>query len=169
MEEHENKVEAVLFTTGKFTSLDEISKMTSINSIEQIKEVLINLRKEYENRNCALEVVEQGEKWKLNIRKDYVYLTEGFLTNSELDRPTQETLALIAYKQPVLQSDIIKLRGNGAYDHISRLKELEFIESEKSGRTRLIKTSAKFYDYFDVVGEELKQKLENIQNENKTT
>src|SRR3989344_7626486 len=100
MQDDKNKVEAVLFTTGKFTGLDEISKMTGISSIEKIKETLINLKNGYENRNCALEVVEQGEKWKLNIRKDYIYLTEGFLTNSELDRPTQETLAVIAYKNP---------------------------------------------------------------------
>jgi len=166
MEEHENKVEAVLFTTGKFTSLGEISKMTGINSIEQIKETLINLRKEYLDRHCALEVVEQGEKWKLNIRKDYVYLTEGFLTNSELDRPTQETLAVIAYKNPVLQSEVINIRGNKAYDHVSILKELEFITSDKSGRTRLLKLTQKFYDYFDIVEDKLKEKLK-IENETK--
>ena len=166
MEEHENKVEAVLFTTGKFTSLGEISKMTGINSIEQIKETLINLRKEYLDRHCALEVVEQGEKWKLNIRKDYVYLTEGFLTNSELDRPTQETLAVISYKNPVLQSEVINIRGNKAYDHVSILKELEFITSDKSGRTRLLKLTQKFYDYFDIVEDKLKEKLK-IENETK--
>ena len=166
MEEHENKVEAVLFTTGKFTSLGEISKMTGINSIEQIKETLINLRKEYLDRHCALEVVEQGEKWKLNIRKDYVYLTEGFLTNSELDRPTQETLAVIAYKNPVLQSEVINIRGNKAYDHVSILKELEFITSDKSGRTRLLKLTQKFYDYFDIVEDKLKERLK-IENETK--
>src|SRR3989338_9856227 len=166
MEEHKNKVEAVLFTTGKFTSLDEISKMTGISSIEKIKETLINLKKEYENRNRALEVVEQGEKWKLNIRKDYIYLTEGFLTNSELDRPTQETLAVIAYKNPVLQSEVINIRGNKAYDHVSTLKELEFITSDKSGRTRLLKLTQKFYDYFDIVEDKLKEKLK-IENETK--
>ena len=166
MEEHKNKVESVLFTTGKFTSLDEISKMTGINSIEQIKEILINLRKEYLNRHCALEIVEQGEKWKLNIRKDYVYLTEGFLTNSELDRPTQETLAVIAYKNPVLQSEVINIRGNKAYDHVSTLKELEFITSDKSGRTRLLKLTQKFYDYFDIVEDKLKERLK-IENETK--
>lgn len=167
MEEHENKVEAVLFTTGKFTGLDEISKMTSISSIEQIKDILVNLRKEYENRHCALEIIEQGEKWKLNIRKDYIYLTEGLLTSSELDRPTQETLAVIAYKNPVLQSEIINIRGNKAYDHIGVLKELDFVTSDKSGRTRLLKLTQKFYDYFDIVEDKLKEKLKIIENETK--
>ena len=155
-----------MFTTGKFTGLDEISKMTGISSIEKIKETLINLKKEYENRNCALEVVEQGEKWKLNIRKDYIYLTEGFLTSAKLDRPTQETLAVIAYKNPVLQSEVINIRGNKAYDYVSTLKELEFITSDKSGRTRLLKLTQKFYDYFDIVEDKLKEKLK-IENETK--
>ena len=169
MQDIKNRIEAVLFTVGRFVDLDELSKLTGIASKGTLNEALQSLINYYKNNSNSLEIVEDNSKFKLNLKKEYLYLTAQLLDQTEFDKPTQETLALIAYKQPVLQSYIIKLRGNGAYDHISRLKELEFIESEKSGRTRLIKTSAKFYDYFDVVGEELKQKLENIQNENKTT
>ena len=55
------------------------------------------------------------------------------------------------------------MRGNTAYEHIAKLQELEFIESEKSGRTRLIKTTTRFYEYFDVVDKELKEKLSQIE------
>src|SRR3989344_1995080 len=100
MQDDKNKIEAVLFTTGRFLDIEE--------------------------KNSALQIIEQGSKFKLNIRKEYLYLTESLLTDSELDRPTQETLAVIAYKNPALQSEIIKIRGNGAYDHIKVLKELDF-------------------------------------------
>ena len=82
------------------------------------------------------------------------------LSDTELDKPTQETLALVAYRNPILQSEIIDMRGNTAYDHIKSLRGLEFITSEKKGRTRLLKLTPKFYDYFDVVDDQLKQKFD---------
>ena len=86
------------------------------------------------------------------------------MTDAELDRPTQETLAVIAYKNPAQQHEIIKIRGNKAYDHIGILKELDFVTSEPSGRSRLLKLTQKFYDYFDVVADQLKAKLKEAEN-----
>jgi segregation and condensation protein B len=159
MQEEKNKVEAVLFTTGKFLTLDEVSKMSGIGSIGFVKGVLSELQEEYSKRSAALEILNDKERWKLNIRKDYMYLTEKLLTDAELDLPTQETLAIIAYKQPAIQSDITHIRGNKSYDHIRKLKEEGFLLAEKFGRTRILKVTQKFYDYFDVVEDELKEKL----------
>lgn len=162
MNAEKNKIEAILYTTGRFLSLEEMSKMCGIASQGYLKETLQELKKDYEQRACALEITEQGEKWKLNIRKDYLYLTESLLTDCELDRPTQETLAIIAYKTPIFQNEIIKIRGTTAYDHIKTLKELDFVTSEPSGRTRLLKVTNKFYDYFDVVEDQLRAKFEQL-------
>lgn len=163
MKDDKNKIETVLFTTGRFTGLDELSKMTGIG-IDLLKDILIELKNDYSNKNSSLEIINHGEKWKLNIRKEYLHLTENMLTTSELDRPTQETLAIIAYKNPVLQSEVINIRGNKAYDHVKSLRELEFVTSEKSGRTRLLKLTQKFFDYFDVVEEKLKEKLKEVED-----
>jgi segregation and condensation protein B len=160
MEEETRKIEAILFTLGRFTDLEEISRLTGIGAVGFIKEALLKLKADYEKRESALYISNQGGKWKLNIKKDYLFLTEKLLTDAELDKPTQETLAVIAYKSPIFQSDIIKIRGNTAYDHIKVLKELEFITAEKSGRTRILKVTGRFYDYFDVTAEEVKKKLE---------
>jgi len=169
MEDIKNKVEAVLFTTGRFLAVEDISNLTNIKELELIKQELNNLIQEYSSKNSSLQIISQGNQFKLTLRKEYLNLTTQLLKDTELDKPTQETLALIAYKQPVLQSLIIKMRGNSAYEHISRLHELEFVESDKSGRTRLIKTTPKFYEYFDVVDEELKKKFNELkENENKT-
>lgn len=169
MQDIKNKIEAVLFTVGRFVDLDELSQLTGIASKGSLSEALKGLTEDYKNKEGSLEVVTDGEKYKLNLRKDYLYLTAQLLDQTEFDKPTQETLALVAYRQPVIQSEIIKTRGNTAYEHIKKLKEMEFVTSEKSGRTRLLKTTSKFYDYFDVVGEELKQKFDNVQNEEKTS
>jgi|SRR3989338_10729854 len=160
MQDTKNKIEAVMFTTGKFLDVEELAKLCGIGSIGHVKEALGSLRQDYEARNSALHILEQGNKFKLNIKKDYLYLTETLLTDSDLDKPTQETLAVIAYKNPAMQSEIIKIRGNGAYDHIKILKELDFVAVEPSGRTKILKLTSKFYDYFDVVEDQLRSKMQ---------
>ncbi len=160
MQDNKNKIEAILFTTGRFLTIDEISRLSSIGSIGFIKQVLEKLREDYSKRETALEIIkDEKNRWKLNIRKDYLYLTEELLSDAELDKPTQETLAIIAYRQPAIQSDVINYRGNKAYDHIRKLKEEGFVLSERFGRTKLLKLTPKFFDYFDVVEDELKEKL----------
>jgi segregation and condensation protein B len=159
MTEEKNKIEAVLFTTGKFLTIEEVSQMCGIGSIGFVRQSLGELQEEYKTRGGALEIVSEKNRWKLNIHKDFLYLTEKLLSDAELDLPAQETLAVIAYKQPAIQSDVIQTRGNKAYDHIKRLKEEGFLVSERFGRTKILKLTQKFYDYFDVVEEELKEKL----------
>ncbi|MEK6907056.1 MAG: SMC-Scp complex subunit ScpB [Nanoarchaeota archaeon] len=168
MQDIKNKVEAVLFTTGKYLSVEDISNLIGITSHDEIKTALDTLIQEYNSRNSSLEIIQQGNQYKFTIRKEHMHLTTQLLRDTELDKPTQETLALIAYKQPVLQSLIVKMRGNTAYEHVAKLSELQFIESEKSGRTRLIKTTSKFYEYFDVVDKELKEKFSQVNKENET-
>lgn len=166
MEDYKNRVEAILFTTGRFMELQEIATLCNIGSVGIVKDVLESLKKDYETRGGALTLVEENGRWKLNIKKDYHYITSKLLDTAEMDRPTQETLALIAYKNPAVQSDIVKMRGNTAYDHIKFLKDNDFITSDKHGRTRLLKLAAKFFDYFDIVEDQLKNKLSLKQNVN---
>ena len=71
-----------------------------------------------------------------------------------------ETLAVIAWKVPVLQSDIISIRTNKAYDHLVELEKSGFISRSKSGRTKLIKLTDRFFNYFDVKNAEaMKEKF----------
>lgn len=157
--EDKNKVEAILFTTGKFMELEEIAKVCGIGSVGYVKEILDELKNDYENKRSSLHILQEGTKYKLNIRSQYGHLANKLVSSSEFDNPTTKTLAIIAYKQPIMQADVIKIRGNKAYDHIRILKESQLITSEKSGRTRVLKLTAKFYEYFDVIDNELREKL----------
>lgn len=151
MQDTKNRIEAILFTTGKFMEAEEIAQLCGIGSIGHVKEAIQELKQDYTTRETSLNLIEEEGSYKLTIKKEYNYLTTGLLDQSELDGPTLKTLSLIAYKQPALQSEIIDMRGVGAYDHIRVLKEHQFILSEKKGRTRVIKLAPKFYDYFDLV------------------
>lgn len=163
MQDNKNKVEAILFTTGRFLTLEEISKFCGIASVGYLKDLLVNLKKEYEEKGGALELINEKDKWKLNIKKGYLHLTEKLLDSAEFNIPVQETLAIIAYKQPAVQSEVVKVRGNKSYDHIKVLHENDLITSEKFGRTRILKLTQKFYDYFDVVKDQLVRKFEEVE------
>ena len=68
--------------------------------------------------------------------------------SSEFTKAEQETLAVIAYKQPVKQSIIIKIRGNKAYDHIKNFISIGLVHAKKIGHTKELKLSDDFFDYF---------------------
>ncbi len=157
------KVEAILFITGRFMLPEEFLPYCHNISVQDIKTALEELKKEYEQKQTALEIFNENDKWKLGLKRAFNYLTSTLISDAELDRPTQETLAVIAYKQPMTQSEVIKLRGNKSYDHIAKLKELDFITSEKFGRTRLLKLTQKFFDYFDIPDTSLKQEFQKIE------
>ncbi len=162
MQDLKYKVESILFVLGRAASTDELARMASVGSIGLVKQAIKDLKEDYRDRETALEIIEENEKIKLNIKKEYLHLTTNLLEETELDQPTQETLALIAYKQPVFQSTIIKVRSTTAYEHIKKLKELDFVTAEKKGRTRLLKTTPNFYHYFDVVDNTLKSKFQEV-------
>ncbi len=161
MQNIKDKIEAVLFITGRSMTIEEIGQFCNIGSIGSVKEAMHALQKDYAQRPGSLEVFEEDGKYWLNIKKEFNHLSTKLLSAADLDVPTQATLALIAYKQPIHQSEIIKMRGNTAYDHIHTLKSMGFVVSEKAGRTRNLRLGQKFFDYFDVVEETLKQKLQD--------
>src|SRR3989344_7657350 len=160
------KVEAVLFTTGKLMTLPDIAAAVDINDQAYLKEVMDSLKIDFSTRDSALNIQHVEDKYRLNIRKEYGYLANKLLGSTELEGPAIKTLAVIALKNPALQSDIIKLRGNKAYDHIAVLKEQNLIEIKgKKGRSNIIELAAHFYDYFDTAADDVKQKFEAIQEQ----
>ncbi len=167
MEDIKKKVEAVLFTTGKFLTIEELAKACDIGSIGIVKDTINDLKRDYEVKDSSLILEEKDNKFKLNIKKEYQHLTSKLLSETEFNKPIQETLAIIAYKQPILQAKVIQIRGNKAYDHIKELKEHKLITAEKSGRTKLLKLTPYFYDYFDILEESLKEKFKEIKTDDK--
>jgi len=162
MQDIKNKIEAVLFISGKFMNVEEIANFCNIGSIGIVKDAINALKGDYDKRDSGLAIYEEKGLYKLNLKKGYNHLSVNLASSCELDSPTQATLAVIAYKQPALQAEIIKMRGNKAYDHIKQLREQDFITSEKTGRTRLLKLAPKFFDYFDVLENAMKEKFSEI-------
>ena len=162
-----HRVEAILFTLSRFTTAEEIAKILN-HPPAKVKQILEKLEKEYSSRDSAITLQKQENKYKLNIKKEFGHLANKLVSDAELDSPTTKTLAVIAYKAPIKQSIIIKIRGNKAYEHIKSLVESTLVSSEKQGRTRLLKLTHHFYNYFDIAEKEVKEKLnQTIKSEEK--
>lgn len=142
------KVEAALFVSGKFMSLKELVALTDVNPI-LLRDILRTLEDRYNGK--GIEVVRREDLWKMDVHPDFVYMVNRLATgNSEFTKAEQETLAIIAYKQPIKQSTLIKIRGNKAYDHVSKFVSMGLINKKKVGHTADISLSDIFYNYFNV-------------------
>ncbi|RLE38661.1 SMC-Scp complex subunit ScpB [Candidatus Woesearchaeota archaeon] len=148
-----NQVEAVLFASGRRMSIEEIAKICRINDLQRIKQSIEELRKKYNEENPIM-LTEDNEHYKLNVREQYLRTVRKVAPQTELSKTMMETLAVVAWKSPILQCDVIKIRTNKAYDHLAELEKSGFITREKNGRTKLIKLTQKFLDYFDIDNEE---------------
>lgn len=146
--ENINRVEAALFIAGKFLSTQELVALTDLNPI-LLNQALNKLSEKYEN--SGIEVVNKNDLWKMDVHKEYHGIVNKLATgNDEFTRAEQETLAIIAYKQPIMQSKIVSIRGNKSYEHIKKFVELGLVKSKRSGRTKALNLSDDFYDYFNV-------------------
>lgn len=142
------KVEAALFIAGRFLNLQELIMLTDVNPI-MLKGILNNLEKKYSTG--ALCLINRSNSWKMDVAEKYHYLINKLATgNAEFTKAEQETLAIIAYKQPIKQSVIIKIRGNKSYDHIKKFRELGLVVAKKAGHTLDLSLSEEFYEYFNV-------------------
>ena len=127
-------------------TLQELITLTDVNPI-LLKKLLADLQDKY--KDSGINVVRQENTWKMDIAEDFIDMVNKLATgSSEFARAEQETLAMIAFKQPIKQSVIIKIRGNKGYDHIKRFVELGLLNKKKTGHTSELSLTEKFYDYF---------------------
>ncbi|MBI2105709.1 SMC-Scp complex subunit ScpB [Candidatus Woesearchaeota archaeon] len=110
-EDYKKQVEAVLFASGKFLETERIAEMLGLGSVGMVKNVIDELKTEYKQKDSALEILEQGNSYRMHIKSDFVHIVRNLMTETEFDRPTISTLAVIAWKQPLLQSKIVKMRN----------------------------------------------------------
>jgi segregation and condensation protein B len=156
LESNKKRVEAVLFAVGKEITVERIASLCSLEE-KEVMGILTSLEKEYREKDLSFHIVKKETGWKLTVKDIFIPLVSSIVTSTELERPLMETLAVIAWKYPVVQSEIVKLRNASAYDHMKQLQEQGFIVKEKFGRTYKVKLKKKFFEYFDLPSAEAKQ------------
>ena len=151
------KIEAVLYLKGRPISKNDLAEITN-SDINSIINALNELKIKYSNSKSALELNEINNNYCLELNSTLNDFVEDLLP-SELKTSELRTLATIAIKKKILQSDLILLRGSGAYDHIKELLNKNFIvkRRQKDGRSYWLSLSEKFFQTFAVSNEYLSQ------------
>ncbi len=162
-EELKRVIEAILFAAGKKVELEQIAKLCR-RSPDEILFVLRAWKLQLDEQKSPTMLVEDGTGWKLTVREEFIPVIKRVVTKTELPKSILETLAVVAYKAPVLQSKVVKIRTNKAYDHLNYIENLQLITREKSGRSKLIKLTPKFFEYFDIDPSQLKKKFGNARD-----
>ncbi len=131
---------------------------------------LERLQEKYADENFAIEIVEVAEGFQFVTKGAYHHVAGYYLkqlTKRRLSKVALETLAIVAYRQPVSRSEIEQIRGVNADYAIDKLLEKELIEivgrSPGPGKPLLYSTSGKFMDYFGLKSMEDMPQLKEFQ------
>ena len=156
------QLEAVLFASGRKMAVDELARLCRTTAAV-VQPQLQELKAQYENKDSSLLLMDESDGWKLTVKEQYAPFVQKIVADTELTRTTIETLAVIAWKAPVLQSNVIRIRTNKAYGHIAALEKSGFVTRERHGRSQMIKLTERFFKYFDVkTPEEVREKLKGF-------
>lgn len=148
-------LEGLLFVAGDDgITLEEASYILELER-SAVRQLLDELKKRLEDENSGLELLLTASHYKLVTKaslKSYIEKYAVSPYSSQLSKASLETLAIIAYKQPVTRVDIESIRGVQSSGSIQKLLLRDLIEEagrlETPGRPKLYKTTEYFMDYF---------------------
>ncbi len=158
-------LEAAVYVAGRPLDLKTLGSLIRTRSKGKVQRLARALMKEYKRRGTALEILElEGERFVLQLKAEYTPKVRRLATRPLLSRGPLKTLSYIAYRQPVPQPKVIDVRGHHAYGHLKQLEDLDLITRERRGRTKVIRTTDFFADYFGLSHDirAMKRQLKNI-------
>jgi segregation and condensation protein B len=144
-------VESVLFSGGKPLSVEEIQQATGL-SPKHVLEAIEHLEQSYNvdrKQETSIEVVKAGSKYAMQVKKSYTDQSI-MVARPEITSDLLKTLALIAFHQPVKQSNLRHMIGERIYGDVDRLVGLHLVHSAPHGATEMLTTTRLFPEYFGI-------------------
>lgn len=150
-------LEGILFVQGDDgATVKELLDILEINK-EELMNLILELKNDYEKDDRGIRLSILGDAFKLTTKKEHKKYYEKLLTNEEnntLSNSAIETLAIIAYNEPITRIEVDEIRGVSSAPMIRKLVAKGFIKevgkSDKPGRPILYKTTSEFLDYFNM-------------------
>ncbi len=157
-------IEAALFMSSRPLSAEELAKVSGASK-EEVLSIIEELKKDLENPERGVHLIKIGEKFKLYVKPEYVRFVRHLTPYSDMKKGHLRVLALVAYKEGVTQSEIVKVIGNRTYEYVRELVERGLIKAVKQGRTKVLIPTKEFADYFGLKSpEEAKKFFEGVIN-----
>lgn len=156
-EEMKKLAEAALFMSPQPINLSELARIMTSPTYAIARDLLDQLTSEFNARDNATQINKISDSlYQMQVRDELHDAVSHLAADKEFSKATLRTLGLIAVKQPVKQSIVVKIIGNKAYDYIHELGEKGFLKVKKAGNTKILETSPKFEQYFGKNVEKLK-------------
>lgn len=143
-------IEAALFMSSKPLEINDLARISGIGAVGFVESLIKQLQEEYDRNGSALQIYFENGKYIMRVKSDYEKAVSGLAKESEISKGALKTLAVIAKNDGMKQSKIVEMLGTTVYDHVKELVEKEFITAEKQGRTRVLKITNRFKEYFSV-------------------
>ena len=148
-------LEGLLFVVGEDgLTIEQIMDVLELDKNES-KELINELKKDYEDDNRGLRISFLGNRFKLTTKFEHKEYYQKLIENPETNTLSQaalETLAIIAYNEPITRVQVDAIRGVGSVNIIRKLVAKGFVKesgrSELPGRPILYETTNEFLDYF---------------------
>ena len=142
-----NLIEGALYAGGRPLDVEELA--TKLEIPKKLTEELVNeLALEYLERTTSLIIAQVGDRYQMQLRPEYTESVAKFAKGGAIAERYLRTLTVIALKQPILKSVIVKIRGSGAYEHIRYLIDNDLINAVKKGRSFDLTTTDKYSEMF---------------------
>jgi segregation and condensation protein B len=147
----ERVVESLLFSAGKPLSIEEIQETTGL-SPKHVTEAIDHLIQSYNverKAETSLEIAKAGNKFIMQVKKTFTDKSM-MVAKPEIRTDLLKTLALIAFHQPVKQSNLRHMIGERIYGDVDQLMSMHLIHSEPHGATEVLTTTRLFPEYFGI-------------------
>lgn len=163
-------LEGLLFVVGdEGVTIKEICEILNVKE-EEAKELLINLKKEYEREERGIKISFLGETFKLTTKKEHREYYQKLVTTKEsvLSQSQLEVLAIIAYNEPITRIEIDEIRGLSSAYIVKKLLSKDLIKvvgkSDLPGKPNLYRTTREFLDLFGLASLNDLPEMVNIEN-----
>jgi len=144
-------VESLLFSAGKPLSIEEIQETTGL-SPKHVNEAIEHLMQSYNidrKNDTSLEIVKAGNKFTMQVKKTFTDQSM-MVAKPEIKTDLLKTLALIAFHQPVKQSNLKHMIGERIYTDVDQLVTMHLIHTVPHGATEMLTTTKLFPEYFGI-------------------
>ncbi|MGQ9514312.1 MAG: SMC-Scp complex subunit ScpB [Thermoproteota archaeon] len=164
-EEAKKIIEAALFVAGRPLDIATLCSLCKLRSQEKTKRLSREVASQYRKNNGAVEVIElPDDRFVMQVKSEYAEKMRRISIRPLVTRGALRTLSLVALRQPLTQSQLVKMRGPQAYEHVKELMRSGLLKGVKVGRTLLLSTTAMFSDMFNLSRElsSIKRQLQEI-------
>ena len=157
--------EAALYVSGRPLDLKTIGSIIGARSEEKIRSIATAVAQRYKAADSPLQVLELPDgRFVMQLKGEFAKHVKKLANRPLLTPGPLRTLSFIALRQPVTQAYVVRVRGKLAYTHVKQLKDMDLITDERIGRTRMLRTTTTFADYFNLSHDVsiMKRELKNV-------